>query len=93
MFFCGPWRAQEAFLPEYSTFVQNDIGFFAVDTELFLVEIDLGMVDKKKPKEQTPPKKKQKNMFWGLLGSGHVQTSLENSVCFLFLFLCCFNFF
>jgi hypothetical protein len=44
---------------------------------------------------KTSKKNKQNNiknntMFWGLPGSSHVQTSLENIV-FLFLFLCGFN--
>ena len=47
------------------------------------------------PKDQNIEKNKQNNiknntMFWGLPGSSHVQTSLENIV-FLFLFLCGFN--
>jgi len=41
----------------------------------------------KTPKAKKTKKKKKQTMFWGLLGSRHVQTSLDNMFFFWFLFL------
>ena len=70
--------AQEAFLPKYNTFARPILAFLLSIQKPFLVEIDLsgGPKDKNEKINKT---------FWGLLGSRHVQTSLEIMWFILFL--------
>ena len=79
--------APKAFFPQIHYMIQNNIGLLLSIHKLFLVEIELRVVNQNKH---------TKKKLWGLLRFRHVQTSLENSVFFVcvvwFLFFCFFGF-